>query len=214
MDVFVPVSIELDVVAQLLTAIPGHLPQQRLDLNTDGVPVLKMRSIVRLAAVVVGVMVSAPLQAAPITVKIGELAFSPGSTDPDFGFVIPGFPVLHNLTGSLPAPLQHVSFEGVRFWDDVNPTSPVDVGSVSLSAEYQTYAPAAGEFFVSLSFLGSGLGNFSVFLDATTPTDINYTYDDASPAPIPEPGSLTLLGTGLAAFLYGVRRARRRHSVS
>lgn len=149
--------------------------------------------------------------ASPIDYKIGTFVFMLG--DPDLG--ISGYASLFNLTpchapadpSCLPAGLQNTSFGDVSFSDGVG--TPTMVGSVLLSVDYVTFDLSAQSLFVSLTFLGSPLlGPFSLAVDATLPTDIFFNYDADVQTPVPEPGSLLLLATGVAALACCVRRKR------
>lgn len=186
-----------------------------------------MRSSLRfgvMAAVLFsGMALPGVADASPIQYKIGTFEFVPEYVDPDVGFTIPAYGVLSNLTPCpdptdpfcLPAALRDKSFEAVSFWHDDH----LDLTSVDLvasSVDYVNFDPSTAlGLFVSLSFLNSPFpGPFTLDVNATGPTDIFFTYDDAVQTPVPEPGSLLLLGTGVGALAYGVRRKRRRASFS
>ncbi|MEO8095679.1 MAG: PEP-CTERM sorting domain-containing protein [Pseudolysinimonas sp.] len=169
-----------------------------------------------MAAVVGCVLLSAPVFASPVTYQVGEFAFYPGDS------WTAGYPSLFNLTGCfdptdpycLPAALQNTPFTLVSFSDDQG-SAPTDFDTVDLSADYFGFAESAQAYFVSLYFQGSNLGSFSVLrgVEAAS-TPILFTYDDAPQTPVPEPGTLTLLGGGVAAMAIAARRRRRQHPLA
>jgi hypothetical protein len=94
---------------------------------------------------------------------------------------------------------------------------PLSGSSAAISAPFLfngSFLHPLGDSLVSDALIGHGIATLTMMPSPGMPGSwylegLHYSFEDPSPAPTPEPGTLLLLGTGLIGLAAVVRRARK-----